>query len=81
MLSLVQARYQKLATRAVLGVWGRSPQPPEVKGLWGAKPPAAGGWGSQGKAPRRKRHGDLEVKPPALDDFAFFSKITKFRAI
>jgi len=33
------------------GNWGRSPQPPEAIGDLRAKPPAAGGWGSGGKAP------------------------------
>ena len=35
---------------AVLGVWGRSPQPPEANGDVNAKPPAAGGWRFGGKA-------------------------------
>ena len=36
-----QARSQKFAMgEAVLGVWGRSPQPPEANGGLGAKPPA-----------------------------------------
>ena len=35
---------------AVLGVWGRSPQPPKTGGL-GAKPPDAESMGSGGGAP------------------------------
>ena len=62
---------------AVLGVWGRSPQLPEANGGFGAKPPAAGGqWGSGDKAPSRRRHGGLGAEPPALENFAFFAKIT-----
>ena len=34
---------------ADLGVWGRSPQLPEAKGL-GVKPPAAGGTGVRGRS-------------------------------
>ena len=68
-----QARSQKFAMGgAVLGVWGRSPQPPEANGGLGAKPPAAGGWGFGGKAPSRRRHGGLGAEPPALENFAFF---------
>ena len=81
----MQARSQKFAMGgAVLGVWGRSPQPPEANGGlgakppaaggwgFGAKPPAAGGWGFGGKAPSRRRHGGLGAEPPALENFAFF---------
>ena len=65
----IQARSQKFAMGgAVLGVWGRSPQPPEANGGLGAKPPAAGGWGFGGKAPSRRRHGGVL----ALENFAFF---------
>ena len=39
MLSLVKARSQKLAMGAVLGVWGWSPQSPEVKGVWEGQAP------------------------------------------
>ena len=39
---------------AVLKVWGPSPQPPEINGGLGAKPPAARGWGSWGKDSARK---------------------------
>ena len=68
-----QARRKKFAMRgAVLGVWGRSPQPPEANGGLGAKPSAAGGWGFGGKAPSRWRHGGLGAEPPALKFFAFF---------
>ena len=63
---------------AVLGVWGRSPQPPEANGGLGAKPPAAGGWGFGGKAPNRRRHGGLGAEPPALENFAFFCKNNSF---
>ena len=59
-----------------LGVWVRSPQPPEANGGLGAKPPAAGGWGSGVKAPSNRRHGGLGAEPPALENFAFFAKIT-----
>ena len=58
--------------RAVLGFWGRSPQPPDANGGLGAKPPAAGGWGFGGKAPSRRRQGGLGAEPPALENFAFF---------
>ena len=68
-----QARSQKFAMGgAVLGVWGRSPQPPEANGGLGASPPAAGGWGFGGKAPSRRRHGGVGAEPPALENFAFF---------
>ena len=41
-----QVRSQKFAMGgAVLGVCGRSPQPLEVNGGLGAKPPTARGWG------------------------------------
>ena len=70
---VTQARSQKLAMGgAVLGVWGRSPQPPEANGGLGAKPPAAGGWGFGGKAPSHRRHGGVGAEPPALENFAFF---------
>ena len=59
---------------AVFGFWGRSPQPPDVNGGLGAKPPAAEGWGFGGKAPSRRRHGGLGAEPPALENFAFFCK-------
>ena len=76
----MQARSQKFAMGgAVVGVWGRSPQPPEANGGLGAKPPAAGDLGFEGKAPSRRRHGGLEAEPPALENLAFFfAKITKF---
>ena len=62
---------------AVLGVWGRSPQPPEANGGLGAKPAAAGGCGSGGKTPSRRRHRGVGAEPPALEIFAFFfAKIT-----
>ena len=73
--SHVQGRSQKCAMGgAVLGVWGRSPQPPEANGGLGAKPPAAESWGFGGKAPSRRRHGGLGAKPRALENFAFFCK-------
>ena len=57
------ARSQKFAIAgAVLGVWGRSSQLPEVSGGLGAKPLAAGG--TRG----------LGAEPPALENFAFFFK-------
>ena len=37
-------------------------------------PPAAGGWGSWGKPPSRRRYGVLGAEPPALENFAFFCK-------
>ena len=61
--------------RAVLGVWGRSLEPPEAVGDLGAKlqppeagylevkPLAVGGTGS-------------EAGPQALENFTFFAKIT-----
>ena len=69
-----QARSQKFEIGgAVLGVWGRSPQPPEANGGLGAKPSAAGGqWGSGDKAPSRRMHGGVEAEPPAIKTFAFF---------
>ena len=50
-----QARSQKFAMGgAVLGVWGRSPQPLEPGGL-GAEPPAAGGTGVWGRSPQHSK--------------------------
>ena len=40
--------------RRPMGVWGRSPQPPEAGGL-GAKPPAAGGTGFWGLCSQRSK--------------------------
>ena len=40
--------------RKPMGVWRRSPQPPEAGGL-GAKPPAAGGTGVSGRSPQRSK--------------------------
>ena len=40
--------------RRPMGVWGRSPQPPEAGGL-GAKPPAAGGTEVWGRSPQRSK--------------------------
>ena len=78
-LMYMQARSQKFAMGgAVLGVWGRSPQPPEANGGLGASSPAAGGWGFGGKAPSRRRHGGLGAEPPALENFAFFCKNNSF---
>ena len=74
-IRFIQARSQKFAMGgAVLGVWGRSPQPLEANGGLGAKPPAAEGWGFGGIAPSRRRHGGLGAMPPALENFAFFCK-------
>ena len=43
---IVQARSQNFAMgRAVLGIWGQSPQPPEANGGMGAKPPVTGSMG------------------------------------
>ena len=42
---------------------------PEIRN-WGAV------LGSGGVAPSRRRHGDLGAEPPALENFAFFAKIT-----
>ena len=52
--------------RRPMGVWRRSPQPPEAGDL-GAKPVAAGG------------NGGLGAESPAIENFAFFfAKITSF---
>ena len=78
-ISPMQARSQKFAMgglfwgsggrapsgRRPMGVWGRSPQPPEAGGL-GAKPPAAGGTGVWGRRPQRSKI------------LRFFAKITSF---
>ena len=40
-----------------------------------AKPPAAGGWGFGGKPPAAGGTGAGE-EPPALENFAFFAKLT-----
>ena len=69
-----QARSQKFERGGCFGVWGRSSQPPEANGGLGAKPPAAGGWRSGGKAPSRRRHGGLGAESPALENFPFFCK-------
>ena len=46
-----------------------------VFGGLGVEPLAAGGyWESEGKAPKRRRHGGLGAEPPALVNFAFFFK-------
>ena len=71
-LSDLPARSQKFAMGgAVLGVWGRSSQPPEANGGLGAKqrakPPAAGGTGAWGRSPSARKF------------WAFFAKITKFQ--
>ena len=73
-----QARSQKFAMRrAVLGVWERSSQPPEANGGLGAKPPAAGGWGSGRKASSRRRRGGLGAEPLQRSKILhFFAKIT-----
>ena len=48
---------------------------PEIRNVGvGAKPPAAGGWGFEGKAPSPRRHGGLGAEPPALENFALFCK-------
>ena len=63
---------------------GLEAEPPAVgvNGGLGAKHPAAGGWGSGGKVPSRRRHGGLEAEPPALENLAFFlQKYLNFRAI
>ena len=60
---------------AVLGVWGRSPQPPEANGSLGAKPPAAEGWGLGAKPPAA---GGTEVwgrSPQRSKMLHFFCKI------
>ena len=46
-------------------------EPPKAIGGPGAKPPAAEGWRSGGKAYSRRRHGGLEAEPPTLENFAF----------
>ena len=77
--TITQARSQKFAMggavwgsgggapsrRRPMGVWGRSPQPPEAGGL-GAKPPAAGGTGVWGRSPQRSKI------------LHFFGKVTSF---
>ena len=49
-------------------IFGSEAEPPAAEGQWGrrAKTPAAGGWGSGGEAPSRRRHGGLGAGPPAL---------------
>ena len=49
-LTGTQARSQKFAMGAVLGVWGRGSKSPEANGGEGVKPPAAGDLGSGGGA-------------------------------
>ena len=61
---------------AVLGVWGRSPQPPEANGGLGAKPPTAGGLGA--KPPAVGGTGVWGRSPQRSRSLRFFSKITKF---
>ena len=72
-LAGTQARSQKFAMGGCLG--GRGSQSLEANGGLGAKPLAAGDWGSGGKTPRRRRHGCLGAEPPALQIFHFFAKI------
>ena len=43
--------------------------------IWGSGAPpqaAEDQWGSEGKAPSRRRHGGLGAEQPALENFAFF---------
>ena len=52
---------------------------PRWKGCFGglgAKPPAAGGLGA--KLPAAGGTGVMGAEPPALENFAFFAKITSF---
>ena len=59
--SLVQARSHKFAMGGLcLGVWGRSPQPPEANGGLGAKPQPleAGGLGAKPRAAEGSGSGD-----------------------
>ena len=51
---------------AVVGVWERSPEPPEDDGGLGANPPAAGGTGVWWRGPQRSKI------------LHFFAKITSF---
>ena len=57
-----QARSQKFAMGAVLGVWGRGPQLPEANGVRGQSPQLPEAWGPG-------------AEPPALKIFAFFCKM------
>ena len=54
---------------------GRGAEPPAAESQRGSggEAPAAGGWGSGGKAPGR-RHRGLEAEPLALKKLAFFCK-------
>ena len=51
-------------------------EPPIAIGGLKAKPPAAGGWRSGGKAYNRRRHGGLERGPPCSKILHFVAKIT-----
>ena len=53
---------------------GAAPAVGGQEGSGGAKLPAAGGWGSEGKAPSRWRQGGLGAEPPTLENFALFCK-------
>ena len=72
----IQARSQKFVMGGLF--WGMEAnggrRPEEANGGLGAKPLAAGGWGSGGKAPSRRRHGGLGADPLALEYYAFFCK-------
>ena len=61
-LAGTQARSQKFAMGAVLGIWGRGPQSPEANGVRGQSPQLPEAWG-------------LGAEPPALKIFAFFCKM------
>ena len=49
-------------------------EPPEAIGGTGVNPPAAGGWGSGGKAYRRRSYGGLGAEPPNARKFCIFCK-------
>ena len=77
-IGYIQARSQKFAMGgAVLGVWGRSPQPPEANWGLGAKPPAARGWGFAEKPPAAGGMGSGR-SPQRSKILRFFAKITSF---
>ena len=61
---------------AVLGFWGRSPQPPEANGGLGAKLPAAGGLGEKPPATGGKEV--MGQSPQRSKSLHFFAKITSF---
>ena len=70
-----QARSQKFAMGG-LNFWsGVEPPAAEGQSGLGAKTPAAEGWGSEGEAPSRHKHGGLEAEPQRSKILHFFAKI------